>query len=272
MQRNPNVAKIYVKLTDPKERPTNQLDLMARIRKDIIAKQSKELRIDVSEVDAFNSGQSTAAVQYGISGPDLNKLAEYSKVMVAKLKKVPGAVDVDTNLVLGKPEIDVAIDREKAASLGVQVADIAQTLQLLIGGLKVSTYAESGEDYDVRVRAERRFRADAEGLALVTVPSTIYGSVPLRAVVDLKSASGPATINRVNRQRQVGVQCNVAPGFGESDIQLALETVIADFHLPAVYWGAAAGADQGDGQGGQELRAGLLAVVHLHVLGFSCTV
>ena len=69
---------------------------------------------------------------------------------------MPGAVDVDSTLVVGKPELRVSIDREKAADLGVQVADVAQTLQLLVGGDKVSTYDEGGEQYDVRVRADRR--------------------------------------------------------------------------------------------------------------------
>ena len=68
---------------------------------------------------------------------------------------MPGAVDVDTTLVVGKPELQVSIDREKAADLGVQVADIAQTLQLLVGGLKVSTYAERRRGLR-RARARRR--------------------------------------------------------------------------------------------------------------------
>jgi multidrug efflux pump subunit AcrB len=233
--RTANVAKIYVRLTDPRTRKETQVGLMARVRNEIVKKQPKDLRIDVSEVDAFNSGQSTAAVQYGVSGPDLEKLGEYSKKIVADLRKVPGAVDVDSNLIIGKPEIQVAIDREKAADLGVQVADIADTLRLLVGGLKVSTYAESGEDYDVRARADKRWRSDAEGLALVTVPSARFGSVPLAEVVKLMPGSGPSAINRVNRQRQVGLAANVAPGFGDSDVQKALEKIIAAQHLPAAY-------------------------------------
>ncbi|MHB1846098.1 MAG: efflux RND transporter permease subunit, partial [Deltaproteobacteria bacterium] len=150
-------------------------------------------------------------------------------------KKVPGAVDVDTNLVLGKPELDVSIDREKAADLGVQVADIAGTLQLLVGGLKVSTYAESGEDYDVRARADLPFRSDRESLSLITVPSTRYGSVPLREVVTLRPGTGPSVINRVNRQRLVAINANIAPGYGESDVQFALEKIIRDQHLPVAY-------------------------------------
>ncbi|MFJ1288485.1 efflux RND transporter permease subunit, partial [Acinetobacter baumannii] len=93
----------------------------------------------------------------------IDKLADLSKRAIERVKKVPGAVDVDSTLVLGKPEVSVLIDREKAADLGVQVADIANALQLLVGGLKVSSYEERGEQYDVNVRAQARFRADVEG-------------------------------------------------------------------------------------------------------------
>ncbi len=115
------------------------------------------------------------------------------------------------------------------------MADIAQTLQLLVGGLKISTFAEGGEDYDVRARADYKYRADADGLALVTVPSSRYGSVPLKEVVSLANGTGPSVINRVNRQRFVGMNSNVAAGYGDSDVQNALEKIIADQHLPASY-------------------------------------
>jgi multidrug efflux pump subunit AcrB len=247
-QRTPNKVGIYVRLVDPTERQETMVQIMARVRNEIVAHQPSDLRIDVSQVDAFNSGQSTAAVQYGIYGPNLAKLAEYSSRIVAQLKKVPGAVDVDTNLVVGKPELQVAIDREKAADLGVQVADIAQTLQLLVGGLKISSYAEAGEDYDVRARADREFRSDARGLSLVTVPSLRYGSVPLSDVVTWKSATGPSAINRVSRQRQVVVQANIAPGYGESDVQLALLKIIEELHLPAGYQAAPQGRSKETGR------------------------
>jgi hydrophobic/amphiphilic exporter-1 (mainly G- bacteria), HAE1 family len=247
-QRLENLAKVYVRMTDPRVREQTQIGFMARVRKEIVGKLPKELRIDISEVDAFNSGQSTASVQYGIAGPDLGKLAQYSSAVVADLKKVPGAVDVDTNLVLGKPELNVSIDREKAADLGVQVADIATTLQLLVGGLKVSTYAESGEDYDVRARADLAFRTDRESLTLITVPSVRYGSVPLREVVTVRPGTGPSVINRVNRQRLVGINANVAPGFGESDILAALEKLVADQHMPVSYRGLPQGRSRETGR------------------------
>jgi len=85
------------------------------------------------------------------------------------------------------------------------------------------------------VRADRQFRTEASALSLVTVPSVRYGSVPLSEVVAWKSATGPSMINRASRQRQVVVQANVAPGYGASDVQSALEKIIADQRMPAGY-------------------------------------
>jgi multidrug efflux pump subunit AcrB len=148
---------------------------------------------------------------------------EYSKRIVEELKRNAAAVDVATSYVEGKPELVATVDRAKAADLGVAVADVADTLRLLVGGLKVSTYAEKGEQYDVRLRADQKYRSDAQGLALVTVPSAKHGAVPLRDLVELKASSGPASIFRDHRQRQVTVTANAALGYGQNDVQAVLE-------------------------------------------------
>ena len=72
------------------------------------------------------------------------------------LRKVPGAVDVDSSLSAGKPQYGIRVDRPKAAELGVSIADIANTLRLLVAGDKVSDYTDKGEQYEVHVRVDRR--------------------------------------------------------------------------------------------------------------------
>ena len=230
-----NKAAIYVKLVDPKDRTQSQQELVERTRREVVAKLPKELRVDVSDVDAFNSGQSTKAVQYVINGPDIDKLGTIGENVKMKLKRVAGTADVDTDLVLGKPEVRIHVLRDKAADLGVQVADVSNAVQLLVGGLKVSTYEENGEDYDVRLRAEQSDRSRIDRLGMLTVPSTKLGAVSLRDLVQLSDATGPSQINRLNRRRQVTISSNVAPGFGESDIQAQLVKIIADEKLPAGY-------------------------------------
>ncbi|MEY4581356.1 MAG: AcrB/AcrD/AcrF family protein [Pseudomonadota bacterium] len=235
-QRTPNLATIYVRLTDPEQRADDQTAMMARIRDHVVAHQSKDLRISVGEVPAISGGgNSSANVQYVLSGPDLEQLTKYTATVVEKLRNTPGAVDVDSTLVVGKPEIVADVQRAKAGDLGVTVADVSSSLRLLVGGAQVSTYEEHGEQYEVHVRSELGYRTDEEGLALMIVPSTKVGHVPLLDVVSLSREDGPSQINRYNRKRQVTILANVAKGFGESQVLGELEKSIQELHMPAGY-------------------------------------
>jgi len=235
-QRASNVAKVYVMLVDPSQRALGQLALMQRVRDEILAHQPPELRLTAGEVQAISAGGMSAAnIQVALQGPDLDKLAEYTQRITDELKKVPGAVDVDNSLVIGKPELQVTIDRDRAADLGVQVSDIATTLQMFVGGLKTGSYAEGGEEFDIRMRADARYRADEQTLSLISVPSSKHGSVPLRSVVAMEPDTGPSQIGRLGRRRQITVMANAAPGVGDNAVQAALDKIIADQKLPAGY-------------------------------------
>ncbi|MCP3065589.1 efflux RND transporter permease subunit [Myxococcus sp. K38C18041901] len=239
-QRTPNVANIYVRLVDPVERAQSQQELAARVRRDIVSKQPPGLRIDISDVSAF-SGGSNKSVQYILNGPDLEKLGEYSQRIVEQLREFPSAADVDSSMVLGKPEVRVHVLRDKAADLGVQVSDISNTLRLLVGGMDASTFQDGGEDYEVRLRAQASDRDDVERLLLMTVPSSRLGAVPLRDVVELTQQTGPSEIARLNRRRQVTVSANVQPGVGQSVVTRRLEEIVQTLELPAGYSAAATG-------------------------------
>jgi HAE1 family hydrophobic/amphiphilic exporter-1 len=235
-QRTPNLASIYVRLLDPSHRKDSQADIMARIRDQVVAHQPKELRVSVGEVPAISGGGSSSAnVQYVLSGPDLGQLTEYTAHVVERLRKTPGAVDVDSTLVVGKPEIVADMQRARAGDLGVTVADVSSSLRLLVGGAEVSTYEERGEQYEVHLRAERAFRGNEAGLSLLAVPSAKLGQVPLLDVVKLTHEEGPSQINRYNRKRQVTLLANVAQGFGESQVLNELEKGVAELHMPAGY-------------------------------------
>ena len=240
--RTPNLARIYVRLVDPKQRKASQFDMMDRVRREILPRQPKQLRIDVSESAMFaGGGFSQAAVQYDLTGPELDRLQSYSERTLDALRKMPGAVDVDSTMVSGKPEVGIVIDRERAAALGVQVSDIASTLRVLVGGVKTSTYEEAGQSYEVFVRAEKTFRADTDSLALLTVPSARAGVVPLLDVVSLRPDTGPAQINRLNRRREVTLLANVAPGHSEAEILDQLDRTIKELKMPAGYAAAPIG-------------------------------
>jgi HAE1 family hydrophobic/amphiphilic exporter-1 len=228
-QRTPNVAKIYVRLTNPADRRISQESIKNVVRDRILAQLPPELRVTVVDVAVVSGGGFSAAkVQYSLSGPDLGVLTDVNARVLERMRQVEGAVDVDSTLVVGKPEVGVYVQRELAADLGVRIADVANVLQMLVGGVKISTYPEGGEQYEVRLRAEERYRVDQDGIRLMSVPSALLGSVPLTDVVQLKDGEGPSVINHFARQRQITFYANPAPGYGEGAIGEQMKKILEE--------------------------------------------
>jgi multidrug efflux pump subunit AcrB len=125
-----NLANVFVHLVDPRSRKEDQFAIMDRVRKEVVPRQPANLRIDVSQTAQISSGQSQAQVQYTLNGPDLNQLARYTSAILERFRRARGAVDVDSNLVVGNPEVHVEIDRDLAGNLGVDVADVAVAVGL----------------------------------------------------------------------------------------------------------------------------------------------
>ena len=106
-----------------------------------------------------------------IGGPDLKKLEEYSTKILERMKTIPDAVDVDSTLISGKPEVQLEVDRDTAADLGVRIGDVSQALNTLVAGQDATTFNQGSEQYDVTVRAINPFRTSVEGLNRMIVPS-----------------------------------------------------------------------------------------------------
>jgi multidrug efflux pump subunit AcrB len=258
-QRTPNLARIYIKLLPPDKRQISQDLLKARVRERILPNLSPELRVSVADVNEFGGGQATARIQYLLAGPDLKILEQVNGRVLEKMKKTPGAVDVDSSLIVGKPELGVYVDRDRAADLGVQVADVALALQLYVGGQKVSTYAEGGEQYDVRLRASPAFRTDEDALQLLTVPSRKVGQVSLADVVSVRHGEGPSVIARYQRERQVTFLANAAPGVSEANVGDALKKILESETLPAGFRVRPSGQTKLMAETGLSFVLGLLA-------------
>ena len=232
-----NNASIYVKLTPVEERKFKQQDLMVKAR-ELVEGYSKQygLRTSVQQVAVFSGGGfRNADVQYIIGGPDLKKLEEYSKTLVEKMKTIPDAVDADSTLVSGKPELRLEIDRAKAADLGVRVGDIAQALNTMVAGTEVSNFNEGTDQYPIRVRAIGEFRASEEGLKRLIVPSAKIGWTTLDNVVRVVEGTGPSAIDRINRQRQVALLGNVKPGGSQADILAKMDEYVKELNMSPEY-------------------------------------
>src|SRR5688572_13349766 len=236
-RRTANTGKVFVKLLDVDDRRHSQFDIMTQVRATILpAFAADRLRTSVSPVSSIGGGgMINKEIAFYVNGPDLGRLAEYSTRLTNALARVPGAVDVDTTLVLGKPELSVTVDRAKAAELGVQMADVASSLQIMVGGRKISTYNEAGEQYEVHARAVPRWRTDAEGLAQMAVPSTRLGSVSLDNVARFTETEGPSQVDRLGRRRQVTITANMLPGHSQQTALDALDREVRAMRLDPAY-------------------------------------
>lgn len=230
--KTPNLARIYVKMTPPDHRTITQNEFKDVIRQQVLPDLPKNWRVNVTDVNEFGGGQPQQRIQYTLAGPDLEFLQQANEQILKAIRAVPDAVDVDSSLIVGKPELEITVDRDRAADLGVQVADVATALQFAIASQKVSTFAENGEQYDIRLRASEAYRSREDQLLLINVPSRKLGQVSLADVVQIRPGSGPSNIDRFQRERQVTFLANGKPGADESAIAAAALKAIQSVHPP----------------------------------------
>jgi hydrophobe/amphiphile efflux-1 (HAE1) family protein len=258
-QATRNYAQLYVDLVDPGKRELTQFDLMNRARELVIPNMPKDLRINIAEVPDLSIGSNTQGVQYILSGPNFSELERGADVITKALVKSGKAVDVDTTNIPGRPEVRVTIDRDRAADLGVSVSNVATTLQMLVAGVKASTFPENGNEYEIRIRADEQYRADQNALALMSVPSSKYGSVPLNSVVRWERGLGPSRINRYARERQITILANAAAGAGDNDVAAVIQKEFKRLDLGPSYQLRATGRSKSQ----EETAAGFLLALSM---------
>jgi HAE1 family hydrophobic/amphiphilic exporter-1 len=243
-----NTGSVNVSLKPVDERKQSQADLINKTRGIVKKYQSKDYRVNVSGSSSIGNslglGRGGSGIGYYIAGPDIQKLDEYSDQLVEKLRADDTFRDADRSLELGSPEIRVLIDRAKAADLGVQAGDVALALNILSAGQRVTTFAEGSEQYDVVLQADEPFRRTRESLQYFTVTAANGGTVGLEKLVRLEEGLSPASISRLNRQRQVTISASLPPNASESDAMAVLEKHAASLNMAQEYRTGVTGQSQ----------------------------
>ncbi|HEV7699507.1 MAG TPA: efflux RND transporter permease subunit, partial [Pyrinomonadaceae bacterium] len=184
-----------------------------------------------------------------------------------KMKTIPDAVDVDSTLIAGKPEVQLEVDRDTAADLGVRVGDVSQALNTLIAGQEATTFNAGADQYEVDVRAINPYRTSLEGLKRVIVPSAKLGWVTLDRVVKSKPGTGPSSIDRTNRQRQVTLLANTKPGGSAASITAAIDSYVKILNIPTEYRTGYVGQSKEMGKAGfYFLLAFMLSFIFMYIV------
>ncbi|MFN0103488.1 MAG: efflux RND transporter permease subunit [Bryobacteraceae bacterium] len=253
-----NSARVYIRLEDVEHRVFSlsrlwkktlegkpmdafkdvysQRDVMQAVRANM--KQFGDLRVRVGNVQSLNQGSAPYDIDFVIRGPELAALYEYGEALRGKALEIPGLVDIDTTLRVNKPELRVFIDRERAADLGVDAADIASSLRLMVGGDdEVSRFRDDkvAEEYDVEIRLRDTDRNSTATVSKLYVPATGNRLVRLDNVVQLREAMSAYRIEGLDRQRQVGIRANITAGYGLGDRLPLMFEAAETLKMPASY-------------------------------------
>ncbi len=159
-------------------------------------------------------------------------LQKYSDAMLDKLAENPGLTDLDSNLKLNKPQLEVKIDRDRVADLGLDVSVIGRTLETMLGGRQVTRFEIGGEQYDVIVQLDPSERSAPDNLARMFVRSSAGEMIQLSNIVSIHETVAPKDLRRFNQLRAVTIQANLAPGYTLGQALQAVQAT-ADQILPS---------------------------------------
>lgn len=217
-----NSGMLFVTMKPKETRDLSQQEFMDKARQEF--RKQKDLRVFMQDLSmrGFSSGRSYP-VEFRVSGPDWDKLAEQSESLMEEMRNSNLMVDVDSNYQVGMPEIQIVPDRIQSALHGVSVNAIGTTVNALIGGVKVGQYPKGGRRYDIRLKVEKDKNQvdDIKNLLIGNVRSNL---IPIQRVTAQQTKPSLQSISRVDRQRSISVYANLKPGASQ---QAALEFVSA---------------------------------------------
>ncbi|MGH9860761.1 MAG: efflux RND transporter permease subunit [Candidatus Acidiferrales bacterium] len=232
-QSNPSRVRFYVRLVERSERDKSHEEIAGDIRK--IFEEERNITYNV-RLPSTLGGESWFPIRAVIRGPDLYKLVDISKEASDRMKQFPGLVDVNPTLDLSSPELQVKVDRQRAADLGVRMGDIATTVRLMYSGEdEISLFKEGSEQYPVTMMLLPRQRDNPDVLAQLMVPSARVGQVRLENVASIQRGAGPAFLQRYNREFQVSVGGNLAPGVPLDQAASFTRATLNEMNLPPGY-------------------------------------
>lgn len=230
----PNKATVAINMRDRKDRKYNSFDALAEIRKTVVGIPGAEIKVDIEKMGPPVG----APVSIEIAGDDFDLLAQLSNRIKKEIASIPGLVDLKDDYDAGKPEIQVVVDREKAALLEMNTAQIGSVVRTAISGSEASNFRVGEDEYKIRVRLreeQRQSPSDIENLNITFMNQRgVLLSVPLVSVADVVRTQGLSSIKRKDQKRVITITGDVQ-GRLTNDVLNDIKIKLKDFRLPQGY-------------------------------------
>jgi multidrug efflux pump len=206
-----NSARAIVLLENWDERDENDKAIGARLR--VRLNELAGVRTFVSHGSSLGLRSDGRPVNMVIGGPDYSQLKQWRDDLLLAVQDVPELVNPDSNYQERKPQMKIAVERDRAATLGVSLATIGRTLETMLGSRKVTTFIDRGREYNVVLMGKEADRASPDDLSNLYVRSSLTGElIPLANLVTISEEAGPASLNRHDRMRSITIEAGLADG------------------------------------------------------------
>ena len=189
-----------------------------------------------------NSPNAGNPINIEVAGKDFDVLLQYSDSIIKKIQESPiaGYEGLKTDILLGKPELLVEIDRDKAQRYGVSTMTVASTIRTALFGKEISDFKIGEDEYPINIRLAEKYRTDINTLmnqkiTFMNQQSGAVGQVPISAVANFEYGTTYGSVNRIDMNRVVTIYSGLLPGGNSAKINQQIKQLLADQQLPDGY-------------------------------------
>jgi HAE1 family hydrophobic/amphiphilic exporter-1 len=255
-----NQADIFVRLVPHSERNLTQRLVIDEVRKRFGAMPGmRSVVLDLS-TQGFTAQQGFP-IDFAVQGPDWEKVIDCSNQIIDAMRASGVVQDIDSDYRPGMPELHVLPDREKCAMVGVPVGTLADTVNALVGGVRVGKYTDRGKRYDVRVRLLAEQRASPVNLPPLSLRAAGGKLVQITDIAQLEIVPTLPVINRYNHQRKIEITANTLAGVSQGEAIRRCQEIVSGI-LPQGY----TAVDLGNAQAMRETLERLVFALVLGIL------
>jgi hydrophobic/amphiphilic exporter-1 (mainly G- bacteria), HAE1 family len=237
-----NTGRLFMRLIPRNQRPSVD-EFIEQIRPQLSVVPG--IRVYLQNLPPIRIGGmlTKGLYQFTLQSPNIEELYKYAPRLEAKMRQLPGLVDVNSDLLIKNPQVNVAIDRDKAATVGISPQQIEDALYYAYGSRQISTIYAPNNEYQVIMELKPEYQMDPQALKWLYVRNSGGQLVPLDVLASMTQTLGPLTINHLGQLPAVTLSFNLKPGAALGDAVGEVQKISREL-LPATITTSFQGAAQ----------------------------
>lgn len=227
-----HIGELRIRLVDQSQRQRSAQQIANELRPLLAQQPGVIVRIRVSGGMTRRGSRSGSGggdrLQVEIRGHEFEVLQDLADKVRAAMASIPGVPDVQVSRQPGMPEMLVSVDRIKAATMGLNVSDIADAMETAVGGRRTSMYRQQGDEFNILVRLQERDRLKLSQVGKIPLTTVAGTTIPAESVVQMRRQEGPVSIDRADQERIITVSGTLADrdlGAVMRDLDAALQQI-----------------------------------------------